>query len=170
MPDARDRARSIRLVVFDVDGVFTDGRLYYTGNGEEIKVFHVRDGVGIKALQRAGIEVAIISGRASDAVALRMAELGVPRVFQGDHDKLPLFNALLAELGIDAADTAFVGDDLPDLPVLGRAGLAACPADAHDDVRVACHWVGATKGGRGAVREFCDFLLANRPERPGSGS
>jgi 3-deoxy-D-manno-octulosonate 8-phosphate phosphatase (KDO 8-P phosphatase) len=170
MSEARDRARSIRLVVFDVDGVFTDGRLYYTADGEEIKVFHVRDGVGIKALQRAGLEVAVISGRASEAVALRMAELGVARVFQGDHDKLPLFSALLADLGLDATEVAFVGDDLPDLPVLGRVGLAACPADAHDEVRAACHWVGIRKGGRGAVREFCDFLIGNRPERPGSES
>jgi len=169
MTDARDRARSVRLVVFDVDGVFTDGRLYYTADGEQIKVFHVRDGVGVKALQRAGIEVAVISGRASDAVALRMAELGVSRVFQGDHDKLPLFDALLAELGLDAAETAFVGDDLPDLPVLGRVGLAACPADAHEDVRTACQWVGVRKGGRGVVREFCDFLLCSLPDRPGSG-
>lgn len=161
MPDARDRARAVRLVVFDVDGVFTDGRLYYTANGEEMKVFHVRDGVGIKALQHAGIQVAVISGRASDAVALRLAELGVSRVFQGDHDKLPLLEALLDELGIAAPATAFMGDDLPDLPVLARVGLAACPADAHADVIVACHWTGARKGGRGAVREFCDFLLGH---------
>jgi 3-deoxy-D-manno-octulosonate 8-phosphate phosphatase (KDO 8-P phosphatase) len=168
MGDPADRARSIRLVVFDVDGVFTDGRLYYTGDGEEIKVFHVRDGVGVKALQRAGVDIAVISGRASEAVALRMAELGVSRVFQGDHDKLPLFDSLLAELDLNATETAFLGDDLPDLPVLGRVGLAACPADAHEEVRAVCQWVGTKKGGRGAVREFCDFLVANLPDRRGT--
>jgi len=170
MTDTRDRAQSVRLAVFDVDGVFTDGRLYYTADGEEIKVFHVRDGVGIKALQRAGIEVAVISGRASDAVALRMAELGVSRVFQGDHDKAPLLDALLGQLGMDAAETAFVGDDLPDLPVLQRVGLAACPADAHEEVRSVCHWVGTADGGRGVVREFCDFLVACRPESGSRGN
>lgn len=168
MGDAADRARVVRMVIFDVDGVFTDGRLYYTADGEQMKVFHVRDGVGVKALQRAGVEVAVISGRASDAVSLRMAELGVPRVFQGDHDKLPLFESLLAELGLAPAEVAFLGDDLPDLPVLRRAGLAACPADAHQDVREACHWIGRRKGGRGAVREFCDFLLDARSGDPGA--
>lgn len=170
MGDPADRARSIRLVVFDVDGVFTDGRLYYTGDGEEIKVFHVRDGVGVKALQRAGVEIGVISGRASDAVALRMGELGVAKVFQGDHDKLPLFESLLTELGLSASEAAFVGDDLPDLPVLVRVGLAACPADAHEQVRAACQWVGTRKGGRGAVREFCDFLIGHLPQRRGTGN
>jgi 3-deoxy-D-manno-octulosonate 8-phosphate phosphatase (KDO 8-P phosphatase) len=167
MTDIRDLAASIRLVIFDVDGVFTDGRLVYSAQGEEIKVFHVRDGVGIKALRRAGIELAVISGRSSDAVALRMAELGIKRVYQGDHDKLPLFDKLLAESAVTAEQTAFVGDDLPDLPVLQRVGLAACPADAHEAVRAVCHWVGSKDGGRGAVREFCDFLLGCIPQAAG---
>lgn len=167
---AAERARTIRLVIFDVDGVFTDGRLFYSPEGEEIKVFHVRDGVGVKALARAGIEMAVISGRASDAVTLRMSELGIPRVFQGDHDKLPLFDNILADLGITADQTAFLGDDLPDLPVMARVGLAACPADAHDKVREACHWVGRKRGGRGAVREFCDFLIDSRNESGGGES
>lgn len=170
MNDPAARAGAVRLVVFDIDGVFTDGRLYYTGDGEEIKVFHVRDGVGIKALRNAGIEIAVISGRASDAVALRMAELGVSRLFQGDHDKLPLFESLLSELDLDPAQTAFVGDDLPDLPVLDRVGLAACPADAQEEVKAVCHWVGTRKGGRGVVREFCDFLISARPQDRGSGN
>ena len=157
-----DRARSVRLLILDVDGVLTDGRLRYTSEGEETKVFHVRDGVGIKALQEAGIEFAVISGRASDAVTLRMAELGVRRVHQGDSDKLPLFRRLLGETGLEAGQAAFMGDDLPDLPVLREVGLAACPVDAHPEVRSACHWTGSLPGGGGAVREFCDFLLSVR--------
>jgi len=160
MTDIRRRAAGVRLVIFDVDGVFTDGRLVYTGEGEEVKVFHVRDGVGVKALRNAGVEIAVISGRKSDAVALRMAELGIRRVFQGDHHKLPLFQDLLADVGVTADQAAFVGDDLPDLPVLQQVGLAACPADAHETVRQVCHWVGDRKGGDGAVREFCDFLTS----------
>ncbi len=159
---AAERARSVRLVIFDVDGVFTDGRLFYSPEGEELKVFHVRDGVGVKALAREGIEMAVISGRASDAVTLRMGELGIPRVFQGDHDKVPLFHDILDDLGVGPEETAFLGDDLPDLPVLEKVGLAACPADAHDRVKENCHWVGRARGGRGAVREFCDFLIESR--------
>lgn len=169
MPTLAERAAAIRLVIFDVDGVFTDGRLVYSAEGEEIKVFHVRDGVGVKALRRAGIQLAVISGRSSDAVALRMAELGIQRVFQGDHDKLPLLNQILDATGVSAEQTAFLGDDLPDLPVLREVGLAACPADAHPSVREACDWTGAVDGGRGAVREFCDFLLSCLPETPESG-
>jgi 3-deoxy-D-manno-octulosonate 8-phosphate phosphatase (KDO 8-P phosphatase) len=165
-----DRARTIRLVIFDVDGVFTDGRLFYSPDGEEIKVFHVRDGVGVKALASAGIEAAVISGRASDAVTLRMGELGIRRVFQGDHDKLPLFHDILADLDIRADETAFLGDDLPDLPVMRVVGLAACPADAHHSVKEACHWVGRKTGGRGVVREFCDFLIESRDPANGRGS
>lgn len=169
MAGLADRARAVRLVIFDVDGVFTDGCLRYTGNGEETKVFHVRDGVGIKALRAAGLELAVVSGRASDAVTLRMAELGIERVHQGDDDKLPLVRRLLRDTGLEAGQAAFMGDDLPDLPVLKRVGLAACPADAHESVRSACHWTGVLPGGRGAVREFCDFLLAARAD-PGAGA
>jgi 3-deoxy-D-manno-octulosonate 8-phosphate phosphatase (KDO 8-P phosphatase) len=168
MSELADRIAAIRLVVFDVDGVFTDGRLVYTAEGEETKVFHVRDGVGIKALRRSGIELAVISGRSSDAVSLRMAELGIMRVFQGDHDKLPLLNNLLEETGVTAAQTAFVGDDEPDIPVLRQVGLAACPADAHPSVKKVCQWIGEQPGGRGAVREFCDFFLGSLRESAGS--
>jgi 3-deoxy-D-manno-octulosonate 8-phosphate phosphatase (KDO 8-P phosphatase) len=160
--DLAGRARALRLAIFDVDGVFTDGRLHYSPAGEEIKVFHVRDGLGIKRLQTSGVEVAIISGRASDAVTLRMAELGVRHVFQGDHDKLPLFERLLAEIGCEAGQTAFMGDDLPDLAVMRQVGLAACPADAVAAVAEMCHWQSGLPGGRGAVREFCDFVIRAR--------
>jgi 3-deoxy-D-manno-octulosonate 8-phosphate phosphatase (KDO 8-P phosphatase) len=170
MPDPVERARTIRLVIFDVDGVFTDGRLFYSPDGEEIKVFHVRDGVGVKALTAAGVETAVISGRASDAVTLRMGELGIRRVFQGDHDKMPLFRDILADLHIRPDETAFLGDDLPDLPVMAVVGLAGCPADAHHTVKEVCHWVGRKTGGRGVVREFCDFLIEARQPASGGGS
>ncbi|MGD8745731.1 MAG: HAD hydrolase family protein, partial [Gammaproteobacteria bacterium] len=116
------------------------------------------------------LELAVISGRSSDAVALRMAELGIKRVFQGDHDKLPLLHRLLSEIGISAAETAFLGDDEPDIPVLRQVGLAACPADAHPSVKEVCQWVGRQEGGRGAVREFCDFVLSTRPATADSQS
>jgi len=164
--DPASRARALRLAVFDVDGVFTDGRLIYSSAGEETKVFHVRDGLGIKRLQASGVEVAIISGRASDAVSLRMEELGVRHVFQGDHDKLPLFERLLGELGCSARQTAFMGDDLPDLSVMREVGLAACPADAVAAVAELCHWQARSCGGRGAVREFCEFVIQARSPGP----
>lgn len=160
--EAVARASSLRLAIFDVDGVFTDGRLHYTASGENLKVFHVRDGLGIKRLMTAGIAVAIISGRSSDAVALRMRELGVTEIFQGDHDKLPIYNALLERLGVTPAETAFMGDDLPDIPLLRVSGLAACPADADPEVASVCHWQSDRPGGHGAVREFCDFVLGVR--------
>ena len=168
MAQLQGRARQIRLVIFDVDGVFTDGRLFYTADGEEMKVFHVRDGVGVKALGQVGVQAAVISGRASDAVALRMSELGISRIYQGNHDKLPLFAELIEQLGVSSEQTAFMGDDLPDIPVLRAVGLAACPADADAEVRSICQWVGNRDGGRGAVREFCDFLLEHIPPPAGT--
>lgn len=160
--DAAARAARLRLAIFDVDGVFTDGRLYYTAGGEELKVFNVRDGLGIKRLMAAGLHVAIISGRSSKAVSLRMRELGIAEIFQGDHDKLPIYRALLERLAIAPEETAFMGDDLPDMPLLRESGLAACPADADPDVAGLCHWQSDKPGGHGAVREFCDFVLGVR--------
>lgn len=156
----------IRLAVFDVDGVFTDGRLHYgqraDGIGEVRKVFHVRDGHGVKRLLAAGVAVAIISGRSSPIVAARMAELGVAHVHQGDDHKLPVLEALLAKLGVPAADCCYCGDDEPDLAPMRAVGLSVAPADAHPGVRAAADWVLATAGGRGAVRELCDAMLAAR--------
>lgn len=157
-----DRARQIQLAVFDVDGVFTDGRLYYGTQGEALKVFHVQDGHGIKALLAAGIEIAVISGRSSPLVSTRMSELGVPHVYQGCSDKLPFFNALLKQLELEPRQALCLGDDLPDLPLLQAAGLACAPADAHPDIRAAAHWVTPRGGGAGAVRDVCDLLLAAR--------
>jgi 3-deoxy-D-manno-octulosonate 8-phosphate phosphatase (KDO 8-P phosphatase) len=155
-------AAGITLVIFDVDGVFTDGRLFFGPNGESLKVFHVRDGYGVKRLAAAGITVAVITGRSSTAVARRMAELGVEHVFQGDHDKVPLYERLIRELGIAPTAVAYMGDDLPDLPVMQRVGLPAAPANADPEILALSRWTATRSGGDGAVREFCDFLLAAR--------
>ena len=157
-----ERARRIRLLALDVDGVLTDGRLYLSPEGEELKVFHVRDGSGLVAVQRAGITVAIVSGRDSAAVSRRAAELGIRHVHQGVADKGSELDRLLADLAIDPAETACVGDDTPDLPMLRRAGLAIAVADAHPALAEAVHWTTAAPGGRGAVREVCDLLLSAR--------
>jgi 3-deoxy-D-manno-octulosonate 8-phosphate phosphatase (KDO 8-P phosphatase) len=157
-----ERARRIRLLVLDVDGVLTDGRLYLSATGEELKVFHVRDGSGLVAAQRAGIVVAIISGRDSPAVSRRAAELGIRHLRQGVQDKGAELDRLLAELGVAAADAACVGDDTPDLPMLRRAGLAVAVADAHPALHGVAHWITPSNGGQGAVRDVCDLLLSTR--------
>lgn len=157
-----ERARHVQLLVLDVDGVLTDGRLHITERGEETKVFHVRDGSGIVALQRAGVPVAIISGRASAAVTRRAEELHIPHVHQGVSDKGAAFDALLQGLGVAPAAVACVGDDTPDLPMLQRAGLAVAVADAHPAAKAVAHWVTGAPGGLGAVREVCDLLLHAR--------
>ena len=154
------RAARIRLVALDVDGVLTDGRLYYGPQGEALKVFDVRDGHGIRMLLAHGIEVAILSARASEIVAHRARELGVARVLQGRSDKAAAWAELLRDAAVPAECAAFIGDDLPDLPVLAQAGLAATVADARDEVRRAAHWVAAAPGGRGAVRALAEFILA----------
>ena len=160
------RASRIRLLVLDVDGVLTDGVLVYGASGEEIKRFHVRDGLGIQQARLAGVEVAIISGRASAAVTRRMSELGVVEVHQGVGDKESLLRGLLARLGVKAAETAVMGDDLPDLPLMRIAGLAMAPADAVPEVRRAAGWVSRSAGGHGAVREAVEMLLSSRKAWP----
>lgn len=155
-------AAEIRLLVLDVDGVLTDGRLYYDGNGGETKSFHVRDGYGLKALQRAGMQIAIISGRHSKAVETRMAELGIELVFLGIKDKLKILRNLIEKLGIEAKNTACVGDDVPDLEILDEAGLSIAVADAHSEVIANADWQTEMKGGHGAVREVCDLLISAR--------
>lgn len=162
MPDVREQAARVRLAVFDVDGVFTDGRLYYSSDGVELKAFHTRDGHGIKQLLRHGIAVAVISGRRSDAVTHRMQELGVAYVYQNCADKLPVYEQLLTELGITPAETACVGDDVPDLPLIERAGLGIAVSDAHPSIRAAAQLTTRAAGGAGAVREVCDLILSAR--------
>ena len=160
--DIKARAARVRLAVFDVDGVLTDGRLYYGAGGEELKVFHVHDGFGMKRLQQAGITLAIISGRDSAAVTRRMQDLGIEHVFQGDEHKLPIFERLLQKLGLNAEQVACVGDDLPDLPLLQCAGFAVAVANAQSPIKEAAHYVTVSRGGRGAAREVCDLILATQ--------
>jgi 3-deoxy-D-manno-octulosonate 8-phosphate phosphatase (KDO 8-P phosphatase) len=155
-------ASTIRLLILDVDGVLTDGSLYYSAGGEEMKVFHVRDGQGIKLVQKAGIEVAVISGRNSPAVSSRCRELGIRKVAQGVEDKLSVFNAFRTELELPSSACACIGDDLPDISIMEEAGLAFAVADAHPVARQTAHYVTSLAGGRGAVREVCDLLLKDR--------
>ncbi len=154
-----------RLVAFDVDGVFTDGRFYLSNDGVESKAFSTQDGFGIRRLIDAGIEVAVISGRNSVAVDKRMAELGVRHVIQGCKDKIAAFDELVASLGISDADCVFVGDDIPDLPLLRKVGYAIAVANAVSEVRDACDYTTRARGGFGAVREVCDLVLAASSER-----
>jgi 3-deoxy-D-manno-octulosonate 8-phosphate phosphatase (KDO 8-P phosphatase) len=154
--------RTIRLLVLDVDGVLTDGRLYYGPRGEALKVFHVHDGQGLVQLQRAGVAVAVISGRRSPMVSTRCRELGIRHVFQGASDKLPVLERLLRRLRLTAAECACVGDDLPDLPLIERVGLSYAVADAVPAVRRRADRVTRARGGRGAVREVCEQLLRGR--------
>jgi 3-deoxy-D-manno-octulosonate 8-phosphate phosphatase (KDO 8-P phosphatase) len=153
------RAAAVRLLVLDVDGVLTDGRLHFGADGEALKVFDVRDGHGIKLLREAGIEVAILSARSSRIVERRAAELGIAHVIQGAADKAEGFARLLRALNVAPANCGYVGDDWPDLAVLSQVGFAATVADAAPEVRRAAHWTTAAPGGRGAVREVAEFLL-----------
>jgi len=161
--DAGHRAGRVKLMVFDVDGVLTDGRLYIGAQGELMKAFDVRDGHGIKLLREAGIEVALLTARRSDIVTARAKELGIARVLQGQADKLEGFEALLADTGVAADHCGYIGDDWPDLPVLEfvgkRAGFAATVADACAEARALAHWITPAPGGRGAVRQLAEFIL-----------
>lgn len=153
------KARRVRLLILDVDGVLTDGTLHYGPDGAEHKAFHVQDGSAIGALDVAGIAVAIVSGRASEGVARRAEELGVRHLYLGQQDKTAALADLEAQSGIAPARMAHVGDDCPDLPLFARVGMAFAVADAHPLVRARADFVTALDGGRGAVREVCDLLL-----------
>ncbi len=159
---ARNQKSAIRLLVLDVDGVLTDGKLHFGPRGEALKLFHVRDGHGIKQLDKAGIEVAVISGRKSKMVEVRCRELGVRHVYQGEQDKVPAFEQLCSRLGVKEEACACVGDDVPDVPLMRRVALAFAVADAHPEARRAADIVTKLPGGAGAVREVCDYLLARR--------
>jgi 3-deoxy-D-manno-octulosonate 8-phosphate phosphatase (KDO 8-P phosphatase) len=156
---AAERARNVRLMAFDVDGVLTDGTLFVASGGEELKAFNILDGHGLRMLRGAGVQLAILSGRESAAVSRRAHELGIDYVQQGIAEKLPAFEGLCARAGVQADQCGFVGDDYPDLPVLIRCGFAACVPGAPEAVRSRVHYVTRAAGGRGAVREICEFVL-----------
>ena len=160
MPAAEALRSDVGLVGFDVDGVFTDGRFYLSNDGVESKAFNTQDGYGIRQLLRAGVQVTVISGRSSAAVAARMQELGVEHVFQGCTDKVAAFTELAAKLGIDMSRSVYVGDDEPDLPLLDAAGFSFAVANAVESVKRACDGVTHAAGGYGAVREVCEAVLS----------
>lgn len=154
-----EKAGKLKLLILDVDGVLTDGKLFFDHQGNEYKAFHARDGHGIKLLRRTGVEVAVISGRNSPSVALRMQSLGVDLVYQGYEDKRGAFNEIITRLQLDPEQTGYVGDDLLDLPLIVRAGLAIAVKDAVDEVKQYAHWTTTLPGGEGAVREVCDLIM-----------
>lgn len=165
--EAMQRAAGVRLVIFDVDGVLTDGRLFFDPDGNEFKGFHSRDGQGKIMLQRSGVAVAVISGRYSPAVSKRMDSLGIEHAYQGCRDKLPAYQELLDKLGLTPEQTAHVGDDLPDLSLLRRVGFAVAVADAHPSILPYVHWITRAAGGQGAAREVCDFIMEAQGTLPG---
>lgn len=157
-----ERARKIKLLVLDVDGVLTDGRIILDNEGNELKAFHVRDGHGIKMLQREGVQVAFITGRESRVVDRRARELGVTEVHQGSKKKTGPFEEVLEKFGVSEQETAYVGDDIVDIPVMARVGLPVAPADAEEDVKSRALLVTRNPAGRGAVREVTDLIIKAR--------
>ena len=155
----KQRACKIKLLSLDVDGVFTDGRLYFSAQGEDIKCFNILDGLGIKLLQASGVEVAIISGRQSAPLELRAKALGIQHFYPGREDKLNALSELLAKTGLSAEQVAHLGDDLPDLPIMLNVGLGMAVANAYNLVKEKAHWQSKSNGGEGAVREACDFIM-----------
>lgn len=154
-----EQLRDVKLLICDIDGVFSDGRIYLGNDGEELKAFHTRDGFGVKAALNAGIEVAVITGRQSNIVERRMSALGVPYIFQGQNNKTLAYEELIAHLGLKDNQVAYIGDDVPDLALVHRAGLGIAVHDAHPSVRHAAQYVTTLPGGFGAVREVTDILL-----------
>jgi 3-deoxy-D-manno-octulosonate 8-phosphate phosphatase (KDO 8-P phosphatase) len=156
---AVEKAKKLKLLILDVDGVLTDGKLFFDNQGNEYKSFHARDGHGIKLLRQTGVEVAVISGRKSNSVALRMKNLGIEHVYQGHENKQAAFNEILEKIGITPEQAAHVGDDLLDLPIMIRVGLAIAVSDANFAVKQRADWCTSLPGGHGAVREVCDFIM-----------
>lgn len=157
--ELKERAAKIRLVIFDVDGVLTDGGLFRTDDGLEIKRFHSRDGLGMRLLMDNGVDIAIITGRTSDVVQQRAAELAITHIYQGKKQKLPSYLKLIEQLGLEHDQVAYMGDDLIDLPVLTRVGLAMAPCNAHAEVILRSHWCSSAMPGNGAAREACELIL-----------
>ena len=157
-----EKAKKITHIFLDVDGVMTDGKIIYGESGKELKQFDVKDGVGIKLAQKAGIEFVIITGRTSDSVAQRCRELDIHDVYQGSWEKLTIVNSIMKEKNISLDRIAYMGDDIVDLPVMRRTGLAAAPADGVEEILEICHFVSGKPGGRGAVRELIELILKSQ--------
>lgn len=160
--ECRARASRLKLMVFDVDGVLSDGSLYFTDAGTEMKAFNARDGHGLRMLQKAGVTLAIITGRDAACVTWRMKNLGIEHVYQGVGHKLSTFHGLLAKIGVEPHEAGFMGDDVIDLQVMAACGFSAAPSDCHDLNRQRADYVASHAGGRGAVREVCEFILASQ--------
>lgn len=159
--DLRERARAVRLVLTDSDGVLTDNGVYYSARGEEMKRFSIRDGMGVERLRKlAGVDVGIITGELSGAVEQRAAKLQISELHLGIKDKATLLDQILARLGLEAREVAFIGDDTNDLEIMGRVGLAGCPADATPFARAAAHFVCPSQGGHGAFRDFAELIIS----------
>lgn len=159
MQDILEKAAEIKLVIFDVDGVLTDGSLFFGDDGQEYKAFYSRDGLGIKMLQKTGVEVGVITARESQLVVHRMKNLGIEHLYQGRLDKIKAYEELIKQLGVTNLQTAYVGDDVVDLPVMQQAGLAIAVADAHPFVKQHAHWTTQHGGGRGAARDVCELIM-----------
>jgi len=159
MQDILEKAAKIKLVIFDIDGVLTTGALFLDNDGKEYKAFNSKDGHGLRMLQDGGVEVAIITGRQSELVKHRAHDLGITRIYQGKREKLPAYEELLAETGLNHEDIAYVGDDVVDLPVMTKVGLAICVQDGHAFVKKHAHWITDKNGGCGAGRDVCELIL-----------
>ncbi|VAW61027.1 3-deoxy-D-manno-octulosonate 8-phosphate phosphatase [hydrothermal vent metagenome] len=159
MQDILEKAAAIKLVIFDIDGVLTTGALFIGDDGQEYKAFNSKDGHGLRMLQDAGVEVAILTGRQSSVVSHRAKDLGISRIYQGKRQKLPAYEEILKETGLKHEDVAYVGDDVVDLPVMSKVGLAICVQDAHPFVKKHSHWITEHNGGCGAGREVCELIL-----------
>lgn len=156
------KAEGIKLLILDVDGVLTTGVIYYLSQGVDMRGFHIQDGLGIQLLQKTGVTVAVISGKKSDAVARRLDELGIQHAYLGHEDKIPAFEELKSQLGLENDQIAYMGDDLPDLPLLRRAGLAITVPQAPEIIQQHADLITKNKGGKGAVREACEFIMKSK--------
>ena len=159
MQDLLEKAKNIKLVIFDIDGVMTDGSLFFDNSGEEYKAFNSLDGHGLRMLQECGVKVAVITGRKSELVKHRMNDLGVSLLYQGYRDKTPAFETLLKEVNLSKDQITYVGDDVVDLPIMSQLDFAIAVQNAHPFVKQHAHWITDRNGGHGAVRDVCEFIL-----------
>lgn len=161
-PDIEIKLKQVKLLAMDVDGVLTDGSIIYDEHGEEIKIFNVKDGLGIRLLIKAGLMACIVTGRVSGALLQRCRNLGIHRVYDGITDKAAILPVILKEMQVSAGEIAFIGDDLPDLPLMRQVGLSIGVSDAHDLIRQSADWITSAKGGTGAVREVCEMIIKSK--------